>query len=155
MFDPVHELSRATAHLFNMHTLHFHVYDPGDPHFSNTANGLVSYLSGVRDTLEAIQNDTPIPYEDQSITEMVNLAIKKGTLPVSLNLPEEEDRARAYLTMISEQTPPDDPEQLSNHLLTIGILTGIVNALAASQGKTTLTYDPLIPETPEGLTDDD
>lgn len=51
---------------------------------------------------------------------------------------------------LSEDHPTDKAELLQG-IMSAGILIGIVSGLRASRGEFELTYDSLIPDTPEGL----
>lgn len=68
-----------------------------------------------------------------------------------LDLAEEKARAATMLAYVKDAEPPDDPDQATAYVLTLGILSGIVAALNAIENDTELRYDGLIPESPEGL----
>lgn len=153
-FDAQAELQRAAEYVTALTEVNGHEYDPSDPKSSHTLFGVTNYLVGVVDAISSANQDTPLQYPEDVITGLIDIA-KKKPRSLSLNLPEEEDRARAFYDLISAQPYPAEPEEVFTHIMTIGILTGIVNALSAVQGKTVLDYEPLIPSTPEGLTDDD
>lgn len=161
MFDATTEHERALVLLKDLLDVGAPDYDPSDPHSSFTLGTMYNYLLGIWHTLRAANEDIALEYPEEAIRGLIQIQqTKPKGQKFSLNIPEEEERARAFYALqedlVKEVFYGDDIPEVARHALGsamgVGVLIGIINALAAVQGKTTLDYDMLIPnEPPEGL----
>lgn len=173
MFDKDAEFQRAGNIIQHMMDISAQKFDPRNPSTSFTVASMCNYLLGVTDVLDHINSDTPLDYPEDAVRGLIAIRQDQITNPTpsvdvsaSFNLQEEEDRARAYLALVSSQAPEvmayfesDDrpePGDLIPAATTMGILTGILTAFQAMRGETVLDYSELLPSfVPEDLTDND
>lgn len=69
---------------------------------------------------------------------------------------DEMERAQAFLQVAAQQPLPQDGEEAAAQLMSVGIFMGIIKTIECMLADEPLPgYETIIPDTPEGLTDDD